>query len=110
MKRLAYDHIINIISLSVKRRLVGWRVSNTTRGAVASWAKTLAGELGGFDITVNNVLPGFIGTDRLHELIADRAKPAGAEPKEMEGRFVEQVPAGRFGQPEDIGEAVRFGA
>ena len=58
MKAAAYGRIINIISTSVRQPIRGLGVSNTIRGAVANWAKTLAGELGPFGITVNNVLPG----------------------------------------------------
>ena len=59
MKEAGYGRIINIISTSVKMPLPNLGVSNTIRGAVASWAKTMANELGQFNITVNNVLPGF---------------------------------------------------
>jgi 3-oxoacyl-[acyl-carrier protein] reductase len=62
MKAEKYGRIINVISTSVKQPIPNLGVSNTIRGAVASWAKTLAGELGEFGITVNNVLPGFTKT------------------------------------------------
>ena len=65
MKKSNYGRIVNIISTSVKAPIPGLGVSNTTRGAMASWAKTLAGELGPSGITVNNVLPGFTSTYRL---------------------------------------------
>lgn len=73
MKKAGYGRIINIISTSVKIPLKGLGVSNTTRGAVASWAKTLANELASFGITVNNVLPGATATDRLNEIIENKA-------------------------------------
>ena len=60
-----YGRIINVISTSVKQPLPNLGVSNTIRGAVASWSKTLAGELGQYGITVNNVLPGATNTIRL---------------------------------------------
>ncbi len=59
MKESGYGRIINIISTSVKQPIAGLGVSNTIRGAVASWGKTLATELGPFGITVNNILPGY---------------------------------------------------
>ena len=65
MKAERYGRIVNVISTSVKQPIPGLGVSNTIRGAVAAWAKTLAGELGEFGITVNNVLPGFTKTARL---------------------------------------------
>ncbi len=76
MKQASYGRIINIISTSVKQPIPGLGVSNTIRGAVASWAKTLADELGGYGITVNNVLPGFTETARLLSIIRTKPKTA----------------------------------
>lgn len=74
MKKSGYGRIINIISTSVKQPIDGLGVSNTIRGAVASWSKTLANELGQYGITVNNVLPGFTATERLDGIIKNKAK------------------------------------
>ena len=68
MKREGYGRIINIISTSVKIPIKGLGVSNTIRGAVANWSKTLANELAPFGITVNNVLPGATMTGRLESV------------------------------------------
>ena len=108
MKDAGYGRIINIISSSVKTPIPGLGVSNTTRGAVANWAKTLAGELGPLGITVNNLLPGFIDTARLHEVIETLAIEAGQSAEELERTFVGQVPAGRFGRPEEVAAVVCF--
>ncbi|MFQ5655552.1 MAG: SDR family NAD(P)-dependent oxidoreductase, partial [Planctomycetota bacterium] len=78
MKEAGYGRIINIISTSVREPIANLGVSNTTRGAVASWAKTLSRELGPFGITVNNILPGYTDTERLHDLIRNRAAREGA--------------------------------
>ena len=77
MKEAHFGRIINIISTSVKVPLRGLGVSNTTRGAVASWAKTLSLELGPFGITVNNVLPGTTMTGRLESIIRNKAEKTG---------------------------------
>ena len=69
MQKRGYGRIINILSTSVKTPLANLGVSNTIRLAVASWAKTLANEIGRFNITVNNILPGLTETQRLDELI-----------------------------------------
>lgn len=108
MKQAGYGRILNIISVSVKTPITGLGVSNTIRGAVASWAKTLAGELAPFGITVNNILPGYIDTARLRSLIAARAKAAGVSEAEIERQWLEQVPAGRFGDPAEIGAVAAF--
>ncbi|MEO7936233.1 MAG: SDR family NAD(P)-dependent oxidoreductase, partial [Dokdonella sp.] len=78
MQGSGYGRIINVISTSVKEPIRNLGVSNTIRGAVASWSKTLAGELGPHGITVNNVLPGYTRTQRLDRILADRAKATGS--------------------------------
>jgi len=108
MKQLGYGRVVNIISLSVKAPIPGLGVSNTTRGAVASWAKTLAGELGPFGITVNNVLPGYTATDRLTALLTGNAAKQGISLAELEKRLQADIPARRFGLPEEIAAAVAF--
>jgi 3-oxoacyl-[acyl-carrier protein] reductase len=83
-------------------------VSNTIRGAVASWAKTIAGELGPHGITVNNVLPGYTSTDRLGALAKGRAEKAGTSKEQVEKEWLATIPAGRFGTPEELGAAIAF--
>lgn len=108
MKKEKYGRIINIISTSVKQPIKGLGVSNTIRAAVANWSKTLAGELGLFGITVNNVLPGGTNTERLKTLLEARAKKAGISPKEEEKEWLKEVPAGRFAEASEIASAVAF--
>ena len=108
MKRAGYGRIINIISTSVREPIPGLGVSNTTRGAVASWAKSLSQELGSFGITVNNVLPGYTNTGRLHSLFKKRAEREGISEAEVEKMMIETIPARRLGQPEEIAAAATF--
>src|SRR5690606_21232029 len=108
MKEAAYGRIINIISTSVKAPIPGLGVSNTIRAAVASWAKTLAGEVAHFGITVNNVLPGYTDTARLASLFEARAKRGGSTPDEERERTRASIPAGRLAAPEEIAAAVAF--
>jgi 3-oxoacyl-[acyl-carrier protein] reductase len=108
MKEAGFGRIINIISTSVKMPLPGLGVSNTIRGAVASWAKTLAGELGGFGITVNNVLPGFTKTGRADYVIENKAAATGQTPEAVLKALEAEIPAGRIGKPEEFGAAVAF--
>ncbi len=82
MKENGYGRIINIISTSVKQPIEGLGVSNTIRGAVANWSKTLASELGPFGITVNNVLPGATATERLDQIMVNVGKKIGKSPEE----------------------------
>jgi len=108
MKKAGYGRIINIISTSVKIPLKGLGVSNTTRGAVASWAKTLANELASFGITVNNVLPGATATDRLNEIIENKADKSQKSKESIIEEMKAEIPMGRFGLPEEIAAAVAF--
>ena len=108
MKEAGYGRIINIISTSVKIPLKGLGVSNTIRGAVASWAKTMANELGAFGITVNNVLPGATATERLDAILKNKSAKTGKEMLEVEHEMLEEIPAHRFGKPEEIAAVVAF--
>ena len=108
MKKEKYGRIINIISTSVKAPIPGLGVSNTIRGAVANWAKTLANELGPYGITVNNILPGFTDTNRLKSLIEKKSQIQGKKIDEIKKDMFSQIPAGRFGQASEIANAVAF--
>ncbi len=108
MKAAGFGRIINIISTSVKNPIAGLGVSNTIRAAVANWAKTLAGELGSFGITVNNILPGFTKTVRADYVIASKAKASNTSEEEILFNLISEIPVGRIGQPEEFGAAVAF--
>lgn len=108
MKSEHYGRIINIISTSVKQPIAGLGVSNTIRGAVAAWSKTLAGELAQFGITVNNVLPGMTKTGRLDALINAKADKTGKTVEAIANEMISEIPAGRFAMPEEFAAAVAF--
>ena len=108
MKAVSYGRIINIISTSVKQPIPDLGVSNTIRGAVASWAKTLAAEVGRFGITVNNILPGFTDTARLRSLIQNIAEKKGQSIAKVTQAMEDSVPAGRFADPDETAAAVVF--
>ena len=108
MKKEGFGRIVNVISTSVKIPLKNLGVSNTIRGAVASWAKTMANELGQFGITVNNVLPGFTTTDRLSSLIENTAKKGNVLVEVVEKNMKEEVPAKRFGEASEIAAVAAF--
>lgn len=108
MKEQRNGRIINIISTSVKVPLSNLGVSNTIRGAVAQWSKTLANELGPFQITVNNVLPGATETDRLAAIIHNKAVKGGISDAEAAQEMMVEVPLRRFAKPAEIAAAVAF--
>ncbi len=108
MKAEGYGRIVNILSTSVIQPLRGLGVSNTLRAAMANWGRTLAAELGSFGITVNNVLPGMIRTERLESLFKHRAEAAATTVEAIEKINLQAIPASRFGKPEEIAAAVAF--
>ncbi len=108
MKIEKYGRIINIISTSVKMPLRGLGVSNTIRGAVANWAKTLSIELAPFGITVNNVLPGATMTGRLEALVKSKAEKSGKQYDEILNDMIREIPAARVGEAHEVAAAVAF--
>ena len=108
MKEAGYGRIINVISTSVKIPIHGLGVSNTTRGAVANWAKTLANEVAKYKITVNNVLPGTTKTGRIRELIGLGAQKRGVAEQVIEEEWRARIPLGRFAEPAEVAAAIAF--
>jgi 3-oxoacyl-[acyl-carrier protein] reductase len=108
MREAGFGRVINVISTSVKEPIRNLGVSNTIRGAVASWAKTLAGELGPYGITVNNVLPGYTRTQRLEQIVRDRVQATGKSEQDIEQAMLASVPAGRFAGAGEIAAAIAF--
>jgi len=100
--------IINIISTSVKQPLPNLGVSNTIRGAVANWSKTLANELGQYGITVNNVLPGATNTGRLQSIAETKSGKTGDSVESIFEGMAAQSPMQRIAEPKEIAAAVLF--
>jgi 3-oxoacyl-[acyl-carrier protein] reductase len=108
MKKENFGRIINIISTSVKTPIKGLGVSNTIRGAVANWSKTLSVELGPFGITVNNVLPGATKTQRMISVLQEKADKTGKSFDELKREMIADIPAGRISEPHEVAVAVAF--
>ena len=108
MRAARWGRIVNVISTSVKEPIPMLGVSNTIRGAMASWAKTLATELAADGITVNNVLPGYTRTQRLQQILRDRAAASGKSEAAVAEAMLATVPAARFAEAEEIAHAVAF--
>ena len=108
MKVAGYGRIINIISTSVRIPHKNLGVSNTIRGAVASWAKTLSNEVGEYNITVNNILPGYTTTARLQTVIEKNAESKNANKDTIKNEMIEGIPMKRFGDPAEIAAMAAF--
>lgn len=107
MKAAGYGRIINVISTSVREPIPNLGVSNTIRGAMASWSKTLSRELPP-GVTINNILPGYTATDRLAEIAEAKAAKAGSDRAAIEEAWRGEVPERRLGRPEETGAAIAF--
>lgn len=108
MKKSKYGRIINIISTSVKIPIKGLGVSNTVRGAMASWSKTLSLELAPFGITVNNILPGSTKTGRIESIIQTRSQKSGKTEDQIRQEMIDEIPAGRMAEASEVAAAVAF--
>lgn len=108
MQNTGFGRIVNIISTSVKQPISNLGVSNTIRGAVANWAKTLASEVAAHGITVNNVLPGATATGRMDQIIKNKSAKQDLSEAQVIEKELAEIPAGRFGQPAEVANAVAF--
>ncbi len=108
MKAAGYGRVINIISTTVRIPLNNLGVSNTTRGAVASWAKTFSNEVGQFNITVNNILPGLTETKRLRDLISVLAAGRKVDDEVVKNEMISTIPMKRLGIAEEIANVAAF--
>ena len=108
MQESGWGRIVNVISTSVKAPIPNLGVSNTIRGAVANWAKTLSVEVAPHGITVNNVLPGFTETSRLDSIVANRAQQQATSTEVVAQAMRNSVPARRFARAEEVAAAIAF--
>jgi len=108
MQAEGFGRVVNIISTSVKQPIANLGVSNTIRGAVANWAKTLSSEVAGCGVTVNNVLPGATSTGRMDQIVKNKALKQSLSEDEVIKRELAEIPAGRFAKPEEVANAVAF--
>jgi 3-oxoacyl-[acyl-carrier protein] reductase len=108
MRERGFGRILAVASTSLITPIPGLVLSNAVRAMLASWCKTLAGEVAADGVTVNLLLPGQIATDRLTSLHAAMAAGSGATPDQITARSIAAIPAGRLGQPEEFGAVAAF--
>jgi 3-oxoacyl-[acyl-carrier protein] reductase len=108
MKQQKWGRIINVLSTSVKVPIPNLGVSNTIRGAMASWAKTISYELGPFGITVNNILPGFTETPRMAVITSGAAQREGKSEQQVKEEMAQGVPLKRWAEPSETADAILY--
>ena len=108
MKEKGWGRIINITSLAVKQPLDNLMLSNSLRAAIIGFAKTLSNEVGRYNITVNNIAPGYTLTNRLYGLAKNKAKITGESHEHVLAEMVKDVPLARLARPDEIAAVVAF--
>jgi 3-oxoacyl-[acyl-carrier protein] reductase len=108
MKEQNWGRIIHLASITVKQPVPGMLLSNTIRPAVIGFSKSIAEEVAGYQITVNAVCPGHFSTNRLKELMENKARQSKLSVKQIEKELIDQVPLRRIGNPEEFGQLVAF--
>jgi 3-oxoacyl-[acyl-carrier protein] reductase len=108
LKASGRGRIVNLTGYGVKEPMTDLVVSDSVRAGVTVMAKTIASDLAPCGITVNNIAPGPIMTDRLTEILFARAKSSGITPDEQFRRFSETIPVRRMGQPNEIGDLCAY--
>jgi 3-oxoacyl-[acyl-carrier protein] reductase len=108
LKASGRGRIVNLTGYGVKEPMTDLVVSDSVRAGVTVMAKTIASDLAPHGITVNNVAPGPIMTDRLTEILSARAKSLDITPDEQFKRFSETIPVRRMGQPNEIGDLCAY--
>src|SRR5690242_6678831 len=108
MKARRWGRILNITSIAVKQPIDGLLLSNSMRAAVTGFARTLANEVAPFNITVNNLMPGYTRTDRVEQLARASSEKTGASLEESYARWEKEIPMGRLGEPREFAALAAF--
>lgn len=108
MRESKYGRVINIVSVTAKVPLKNMVLSNTVRGAVLNWSKTVSKEVAKDGVTINCILPGYTNTQRLVELSRMQASVKGISEAEFQQQWLTEIPMGRFAQPEEIASLAMF--
>lgn len=108
LKQSPQGSILACTSITVKQPLPNLVLSNSLRLAVTGLAKTLADELGPSGVRVNAICPGSTRTDRIEQLLADRAERNGTSVEEEAAKMAAEIPLGRIGSPEEFGRVAAF--
>ena len=108
MKERGWGRVLVVTSVAVKQPVDNLMLSNSLRGAVTGYAKTLAGEVAGTGVTVNTILPGFTATERILELNRANAEREGVPLDEVRARLEASIPLGRLAEPEEFAALAAF--
>jgi 3-oxoacyl-[acyl-carrier protein] reductase len=108
MRERGWGRIVAILSSGVRQPIPELVYSNAGRAALAAWLKTTARAVAADGVTVNGVMPGRIATPRIHELDSGRAEREETTEDEIRAAHLATIPAGRYGEPAELGVLVAF--
>jgi len=108
MKQRKWGRVINLLSNAVRQPVLDLVLSTSSRLAVVGYAKMLSNEVSQFGITVNNVLPGQVLTDRMTSLYGKMGKEQGRELQVMLDEAAQRIPMRRLGRPDEMGDLIAF--
>jgi 3-oxoacyl-[acyl-carrier protein] reductase len=108
MKERRWGRILTVTSIAVKQPIDGLMLSNSLRAAVTGFARTLANEVAKFNVTVNNIMPGYTRTDRVEELARATGKKTGTSVAEALAKWEREIPMGRLGEPREFAALAAF--
>jgi 3-oxoacyl-[acyl-carrier protein] reductase len=108
MKERRWGRIVNVTSIAVKQPVENLILSNSIRAAVTGMARTLANEVASYNVTVNNVLPGYTRTERVEQLAAHNAAARGTDKAAAFAVWEREIPMGRLGEPREFAALVAF--
>jgi 3-oxoacyl-[acyl-carrier protein] reductase len=108
MKERRWGRILNVTSIAVKQPIEGLMLSNSLRAAVTGFARSLATEVAPFNVTVNNIMPGYTRTDRIEQLARATGERSGASPTDLFSKWEKEIPMGRLGEPREFAALAAF--
>jgi 3-oxoacyl-[acyl-carrier protein] reductase len=108
MKERKWGRILNVTSIAVKQPIDGLILSNSLRAAVTGFARTLANEVARFNVTVNNILPGFTRTDRMEQLARQTSERSGVSISDAMAKWEREIPIGRLAEPREFAALAAF--
>lgn len=108
MKERRWGRILNVTSIAVKQPIDALMLSNSLRAAVTGFARTLANEVAAFNVTVNNIMPGYTRTDRVEQLARASSEKTGTSLKDAYSRWEKEIPMGRLGEPREFAALAAF--
>jgi 3-oxoacyl-[acyl-carrier protein] reductase len=108
MKERRWGRILNVTSIAVKQPIEGLMLSNSLRAAVTGFARTLANEVASFNVTVNNIMPGYTRTDRVEQLARSTSGRSGATAEDTFTKWKKEIPLGRLGEPREVAALAAF--